>query len=203
MTKAKKKEMRKYIFAMTCMALIMAMASCKKKQEAKPEGPQPTAFEKAMTENDTAAVKELIDKFFRYAIAKDYAEAASMLCRNDRATKGNTEPLDNEGMEKVRKTLQVFPPIDYSIEYIKFNKYNKNEVLCNVIMSKTEDGRPLATTKMFFKPVHNMNGWHLCVMDTKLGDKGVVDPHKRDSVKRNYDKKEAAKAAADSAKNAK
>lgn len=176
---------------------MLAVVSCQKKGQ-KSEGPEPTRFEQAMTEKDTTAVKALIDKFFGYAIAKDYAESAAMLYRNDVGTNG-TEPLDNDGMQKVINTLKVFQPIDYSIEYIKFNSYKKNEVLCNIIMSRTEDGRPLATSKMFFKPVHNMNGWHLCVMDTKNGDKGVVDPHKRDSVKRNFDKKEAAKAAAKAA----
>ena len=199
MTKAKKTEMRKYIFAMTCMALIMAMASCKKTQEAKPEDLQSTKFENAMTEKDTLAVKELIDKFFRFAIAKDYDGAASMLYRNDLERNGKAWPLIDEEKEKVKKTLQVFPPMDYSIEYIKFNKYKENEVLCNVIMSKTEDGKPLATTKMFFKPVNNMGIWYLCLMDKKHGDRGVVKPEKRDSVRKAYKAKEAQKAAAKAA----
>ena len=178
------------------MALIMAMASCKKKQETKPEGPQPTAFEKAMTEKDTTAVKELIDEFFRFAIAKNFDGAADMLYRNDLERSGRVWPLIDEEKERVKKTLQVFHPMDYSIEYIKFNRYKKNEVLCNVIMSKTEDGKPLATTKMFFKPVNNMGKWYLCLMDKKHGDRGVVKPEKRDSVKRAYKAKEAQKAAA-------
>ena len=187
--------MRKFIFSIVCLAMIMAMASCKKKQETKPEGPQPTAFENAMTEKDTTEVKELIDQFFRFAIAKNYEGATGMLYRNDLERRGRVWPLIDEEKERVKKTLKVFPPIDYSIEYIKFNRYKQNEVLCNVIMSKTDDGRPLATTKMFFKPVNNMGIWYLCLMDRKHGDMGVVRPEKRDSVRKAYKAKEAQKAA--------
>lgn len=187
--------MRRIVFAIICVALLLAVASCRKKQENKPEGPQPTSFEAVMTESDSTAVKKLIDVFFQHAMKKELDEAAAMIYRNDLESSGRVFPLSEEEYNGVKKTLQVFSPIGYSIEYIKFNTYKKNEVLCNVVMSKSPDGRPLVTTKMFFKPVKTLGTWYLCLMDSGNGDKGVVKPADRDSLKRVYRAKEAQKAA--------
>lgn len=188
--------MRKCFYVILCVAFIMSVASCGRKQETRSQGPEPTSFEKAMTEKDTLAVESLIDQFFQHAIRKEYSEAAAMIYRNDLERSGKAYPLSGEEMALVCKRLQIFPPIDYSIEYIKFNKYKKNEVLCNVVMSKTPDGRPLATTKMFFKPVNNLGTWYLCLMNTDYGDKGVVKPGERDSLQRVYKAKAAQREAA-------
>ena len=40
-----------------------------------------------------------------------------------------------------------------------------------------------------FKPVNYMGYCGLCLTNTGYGDKGVVDPNKRDSVEKNYQKK--------------
>lgn len=165
------------------------MYSCKGKKD-QSKGPQPTKFELGMTNKDSVAVKTLVDRFFRYAISKDYASAAAMIYRNDNTGNGLAELLDNKEMQKVRAMLESIPIVSYKIEYIKFNEYNANEVLCNVVMYEAHDDVPAATTKMFFKPVHSVDGWVLCLMNTEYGDKGVVRPNKRDSVEKDFAKKE-------------
>lgn len=170
---------------------VLSLVSCKDKP--KQQGPAPTAFEEGMTAKDTAAVKNLLDKFFTYAIDKDFSEAAGMLYRNDNNEKQRPELLDNEEMAKVRGMLESIPMVDYEIEYIKFNDHAKNEVLCNVIIAKAHDDIPAIKTKMFFKPVKTMNKWVLCLMNTEYGDKGVVDPDKRDSVEKAYANKDSTR----------
>jgi len=185
------------------LAVVFLFAACKKKQQ-QPQGPQPTEFEQGMAEKDTAAVKELIDKFFAYAIEKNYSEAAGMLCHNDHTEKEYVpEPLDNEAMESVRNMLKSIPMVGYEIEYIKFNKATENEVLCYVVIAEAHDDIPAIKTKMFFKPVRSSGQWYLCLMNSAAGDRGVVDPHKRDSVKRSYAAQEQHKKTSEQAEKAK
>lgn len=176
--------------------LILSLGSCKKKKEQ--TGPEPTQFEKVMTSKDTADVKGLIDEFFQYAKDKKFSEAAGMLCRNDNTGEDHKpEALDNEQMAKVRAMLESIPMVDYEIEYIKFNENIDNEVLCNVIIAKAEGDMPAVKTKMFFKPVRSMGQWYLCLMNSEYGDKGVVDPYKRDSMEKDYATKDSTVRKAD------
>lgn len=177
------------LWALVCVfALIFMFAGCKSKKE-KPQ-PQKTEFEQGMTAKDTLAVKQLVDKFFSYAKSKNFAEAAAMLYRNDLDKKGEPQQLNNEEMAEVRNMLESIPMVDYKIEYIKFDEYYANEVLCRVIIKKAEGDMPDITTKMFFKPVDYMGNWVLCLTNTEYGDKGVVKPDKRDSVERSYMKQQ-------------
>lgn len=177
------------LWALVCVfALIFMFAGCKSKKE-KPQ-PQKTEFEQGMTAKDTLAVKQLVDKFFGYAKSKNFAEAAAMLYRNDLDKKGEPQQLNNEEMAEVRNMLESIPMVDYKIEYIKFDEYYANEVLCRVIIKKAEGDMPDITTKMFFKPVDYMGNWVLCLTNTEYGDKGVVKPDKRDSVERSYMKQQ-------------
>lgn len=139
-----------------------------------------------MTAQDTSAVIELVNKFFTFAKEKKFSEAAAMLCRNDTTEGHLPEPLDNVEMDKVKAMLESIPMVDYEIEYIKFDEFYANEVLCNVIIKEAEGDIPAIKTKMFFKPVDTADGWVLCVMNTEYGDKGVVDPYKRDSMEKDY-----------------
>lgn len=175
--------------------LLISMYSCKGKKE-QPQGPQPTKFELGMTNEDSMAVKTLVDHFFKYAMKKDFTSAAGMIYRNDKTGNGLAELLDNKEMQKVKAMLESIPIVDYKIEYIKFNEYDANEVLCNVVMYEAHDDVPAATTKIFFKPVHSVDGWVLCLMNTEYGDKGVVRPNRRDSVEKDYAHKDSLKAAA-------
>ena len=179
------------LLALICVfALVFVFAGCKSKKE-KPQS-QKTEFEQGMTAKDTLAVKELVDKFFSYAKSKNFDEAAAMLYRNDLDKKGEPQQLDNEEMAEVKTMLESIPMVDYKIEYIKFDEYYANEVLCHVIIKKAEGDMPDITTKMFFKPVDYMGNWVLCLTNTEYGDKGVVRPDKRDSVERAYRKQQKA-----------
>lgn len=181
----------KFFLFLLISVLVFSLGSCKKKV---PQGPEPTGFEKSMKSEDTIAVKKLVDKFFTYVKSKDFDEAAAMLYRNDEGNQHKAELLDNEQMEYVKGMLRSIPMVNYEIEYIKFDEAYENEVLCNVIIAEAHDDMPAMKTKMFFKPIKVLNNWALCLMNTEYGDKGVVKPDKRDSVRKDYAHKDSLKA---------
>ena len=185
----------KIVILLFVSALMLSLSSCNSCSSKKKEvqGPPPTDFEKGMTAKDTTAVKELVDQFFAYAKEKNFTEAAGMLYRTTEDS-DEPQPLNNDEMAEVKKMLETFPMVDYRIEYIKFSDSEENEVLCSVIMQKAEGDMPEMSTKMFFKPVNYMGNWVLCLINTGYGDKGVVDPNKRDSVEKNYQKKVKAES---------
>ena len=185
----------KIVILLFVSALMLSLSSCNSCSSKKKEvqGPPPTDFEKGMTAKDTTAVKELVDQFFAYAKEKNFTEAAGMLYRTTEDS-DEPQPLNNDEMAEVKKMLETFPMVDYRIEYIKFSDSEENEVLCSVIMQKAEGDMPEMATKMFFKPVNYMGNWVLCLTNTGYGDKGVVDPNKRDSVEKNYQKKVKAES---------
>lgn len=166
-------------------ALALALGGCRGKQK-EDRGPQKTEFEQGMKSKDTLAVTQLVDRFFGYVKAKDFAEAAGMLYRNDRDRKGEPQQLDNEEMADVRAMLESVPMVSYRIEYIKFDEYYQNEVLCRVVIKEAQDGMPEISTKMFFKPVNYLGNWVLCLTNSAYGDRGVVSPDKRDSLEKAY-----------------
>lgn len=181
-----------FLFLLFLSALfVFSLDSCKKKD--KQQGPQPTEFEQAMSAKDTLEVKQLVDKFFTYVKTKNFTEAAAMLYRNDEGEDHEATQLDNEEMAKVRGMLQAVPMVNYEIEYIKFDESYANEVLCNVIIAEAHDDMPAMKTKMFFKPIKVMGQWGLCLMNTEYGDRGVVKPDKRDSVERDYARKDSTR----------
>ena len=185
----------KIVILLFVSALMLSLSSCNSCSSKKKEvqGPPPTDFEKGMTAKDTTAVKELVDQFFAYAKEKNFTEAAGMLYRTTEDS-DEPQPLNNDEMAEVKKMLETFLMVDYRIEYIKFSDSEENEVLCYVIMKKAEGDMPEMSTKMFFKPVNYMGNWVLCLTNTGYGDKGVVDPNKRDSVEKNYQKKVKAES---------
>ena len=185
----------KIVILLFVSALMLSLSSCNSCSSKKKEvqGPPPTDFEKGMTAKDTTAVKELVDQFFAYAKEKNFTEAAGMLYRTTEDS-DEPQPLNNDEMAEVKTMLETFPMVDYRIEYTKFSDSEENEVLCSVIMQKAEGDMPEMATKMFFKPVNYMGNWVLCLTNTGYGDKGVVDPNKRDSVEKNYQKKVKAES---------
>ena len=185
----------KIVILLFVSALMLSLSSCNSCSSKKKEvqGPPPTDFEKGMTAKDTMAVKELVYQFFAYAKEKNFTEAAGMLYRTTEDS-DEPQPLNNDEMAEVKTMLETFPMVDYRIEYIKFSDSEENEVLCYVIMKKAEGDMPEMSTKMFFKPVNYMGNWVLCLTNTGYGDKGVVDPNKRDSVEKNYQKKVKAES---------
>ena len=100
-----------------------------------------------MSNKDTLAVEQLIDKFFGYVKNKQYGDAVLMFYRNDTSEDGNPIELNNEEMAETRAMLESIPTVGYKIEYIKFNEYYANEVKCNVIIREAEGNMPVITTK--------------------------------------------------------
>lgn len=172
------------------MLLSVSVISCNSKKEQK--GPQPTEFEMGMTNQDSIAVRGLIDQFFSFVKAKDYTAATEMLYRTSYDNpKTEPQPIDNKEIQEVMGLLKSVPMVDYKIEYIKFNESYDNEVLCTVIINKSKSkDMPDITTKMFFKPMNYLGNWCLGLMNSGSGDQGVVDPAKRDSVKEVYAKEQ-------------
>ena len=185
----------------TCLSLVVALlvallttgiVSCNSKKEQ--QGPQPTEFEMGLTNQDSVAVRGLIDQFFTFVKAKDYAGATQMLYRTSPDDpKAEPQPLDNDGIRQVMQMLKSVPMEGYRIEYMKFNEANNNEVLCYVIIKKGNGkDMPDITTKMFFKPMSYLGQWSLGLMNSEWGDNGIVDPAKRDSMKGEYAKEQGA-----------
>lgn len=183
------------VIAAVALLLTISITSCNSKKEQK--GPQPTEFEVGMTNQDSIAVRGLIDQFFTFVKDKDYAGATQMLYRtplND--PKGQPEPLDNDEISRVMQMLKSVPMEGYKIEYMKFNQSYNNEVLCYVIIKKSDSkDMPDVTTKMFFKPMSYLGQWCLGLMNSEWGDQGVVDPAKRDSLKDEYAKEQKSKTS--------
>lgn len=178
------------LLAVLVMLLSVSVISCNSKKEQK--GPQPTEFEMGMTNQDSIAVRGLIDQFFSFVKANDYAAATEMLYRTSYDNpKTEPQPIDNKEIQEVMGLLKSVPMVDYKIEYIKFNESYDNEVLCTVIIKKSKSkDMPDITTKMFFKPMSYLGQWCLGLMNSEWGDDGVVDPAKRDSVKEVYAKEQ-------------
>lgn len=191
--------MKRRYLCLLLIAAVMAVlfggiTSCNSKKENK--GPQPTEFEVSMTTQDSVAVRGLIDQFFRFVKEKDFAGATQMLYRTELNNEtGEPQPLDNTEIKCVMTLLKAVPMVDYNIEYIKFSESYRNEVLCNVVIKKGNGkDMPDVTTKMFFKPMRWLGQWCLGLMNSESGDRSVVDPHKRDSVEKEYTTEMKAKS---------
>ncbi len=176
---------RIYVLALAAAALLLT-ASCKSDKQ-QPTGPQPTDFERIKTNKDSLEARHLIEQFFKYTAEGDYASAAAMLYTVDvNNPNEDPQPLDNGEIERQMAMLKAVPMIDAKIEYMKFEDFYSNEVMCTVTMAKGLDGAPDVTTKMFFKPVNCLGTWYLCMMNSATGDNTIVNGDKRDSMGLEY-----------------
>ena len=146
-----------------------------------------TEFEESLTNSDSIAVRDLIDKFFTAAINEDYSTAAAMLYKID-PEDVDREPtvLDNEEMKGVKVMLSTLGIISYKIDYIKFHQRYSNEVKCTAIMQEASDYSAEIKTHLYFKPVAFLGNWVLCLMNTSTGDNPIVDDSERDSLEQQY-----------------
>lgn len=146
-----------------------------------------TEFEESLTNSDSIAVRDLIDKFFNAAINEQYSTAAAMLYKMDLTdVDGAPMVLDNEEMDGVKSMLRVLGIKRYKIDYIKFYKYYSNEVKCTAIMQEASDSTTEIKTHLYFKPVAFLGNWVLCLMNTSTGDNPIVDDSERDSLEQQY-----------------
>lgn len=190
--------MRKHNFLSLSLAtlLLTLLAACDPK---KGEGSQengPTAFEQSLNAQDSMAVMSEIDKFFNYLKDKKPYEAAGMLVTIKRGDIDiEAEPLSNQEMEAMVKKFSLIPVIDHKVQYLKFNEFYQNEAEVHITMIKgnEEKGIPDATTKMYLVPVMLSGTWKLAVIDTKSGDRALVKPGQRDSLRTQHMLRERSK----------
>lgn len=193
-------KVRNIPFVLLMFVVVAALFSCH--SDKKEKSSQETDFEQAMGAKDTLAVLKLIDEFFGYAESGQYNEAAMMLYRNDTEKDGTPIPLDNDEMEQVKVMLRSVPMVDYTVEYIKFNEYYANEVLCKIIIREAEGDIPAITTKMFFKPVFYLGNWVLCLTNTEYGDRRLVPQEQGDSMAEKYKSRKISTSDSDDEVNA-
>lgn len=169
------------VFLLTISPLFMT--SCKDKPKPNPQ----TTFEQSMTNKDSVAVTGLVNVFFQLAESGRYAEAASMLFKNNVDTVyDEPQPLDNKDMEKVKTLLSSLPIKSHTIDYIKFKEVYENEVKCTAIIMEAHDNIPEVKTVFYFKPVSYLGKWKLCLVDSHHGDQTVIKANKKDSMQNEY-----------------
>lgn len=176
-----------YLFIFAISVLFTSCSSCSHKDQVDPLD-IPTEFEEQLTVKDTNEVKAVIDKFMTHIKNEEYYDAASMVFRQEHKSKDQIEPreLNDAEMDRLVAIYKLFPVVDYNIEYMRFREEGLNEVCINVIMQKGQNGKPDATSKMYFNPIYFMDGWRLVLDDTHNGTKTFVPVQKRDSMKNVY-----------------
>lgn len=167
-----------------CGALFLSGCKDKPKRQVQ----QFTEFEQKLTNADSTEVARLIEQFFQYAEQGKVSEAAGMLYKTENdSLAAEPQPLDNEGMAKVRALLNSLPIRSHVIDYMKFGETDKNEVKCTALIAPAHDGQPEVKTAFYFKPVKYYDSWKLCIYDTNSGDQTLVAGNKKDSLSREFD----------------
>lgn len=181
----------------TALFLAIGLSACSSKKEEVKNAPNaPTEFEQAIDGNDSTAVVAEIDKFYGFLKEQKPYEAAAMLVKVKEGAGGmEVEELDNKALEETVKSLKLISVVEHKIQYIKFHEYYKNEAEVHVTMIKGDasQGIPDATTKMYLVPVMMGGNWKLALLDSPSGDRELVNPEKRDSLRNRYRIEEAVR----------
>lgn len=162
--------MRKLTFAFVLTTILLGLSSCqstdKKKVVSEMAQQHANDFVSGLVKEDTAAVKDLVDKFMNFVQNNQYGQAVAMLYKLDLEDAWN-EPLQlsSEEMESTVKMLKQIPVLSYRISNIKFESALKNEVKCAIVMRKGDETASEAVNNWYFKPVNYLGGWRLCLMD--------------------------------------
>lgn len=175
------------------LLLLLAVAgSCTNKQKAD-DGK--TAFERSLTAQDTANVKQLVDSFFQLLESGEAGQAAAMLYQKpDSDAYGEPTLLDNENLGNMELMLGSLPIIGHRIDYIKFSQTYANEVKVTAIIAEADGDMPEVSTVFYFRPIDYLGGWRLCMMDTNTGAGSIMDKAAKDSVERSYGEAESAQS---------
>lgn len=170
------------------LLLALSLLGCKSNKP-KEATQQFTSFEQDMNNQDSAEVIRLVDLFFQYAERGQVSEAAGMLYQVNSEKEGSEpQPLDNEGLEKMKGLLKSLPIQSHNVDYIKFNESDKNEVKCTAIIAPAHDNVPEIKTVFYFNPVKYFDNWKLCVIDTNSGDRTIISGEKKDSMTHEFNK---------------
>ena len=160
-------EKMKKIRILSLLLCIFTLVACgQKKRETECSAKEQSAM--VLSRKDTKAVHELVNQFMTLAKDKKYAEAAAMLYEVDaNDIDQKPQPLDNEGMQRIKMLLQIFPVYSYEVNSLKFKEAENNEVKCTISFSET------GKTNWYFKPVRYLGNWRLCMRDSGMGDRSI------------------------------
>lgn len=188
-----------YLLILCITVLFASCSSCSHKDQANVDPLDiPTEFEENLTEVDTSQVKELIDTYMNRIQKGEYYKAAEMVYRQEeKHSQLVPRLLNNDEIERLVKVYKLFPVEDYKIDYMRFREAGLNEVCVSVIMQKGVNGKPDATSKMFFNPIHFHNAWRLVLDDSHQGTDAFVPAAKRDSMRGVYKNSNAGKSDPD------
>ncbi len=182
--------MKKLFFFLCTAALVASVASCSSCSKKDEAAPTQTQFEASMTNADSVAVVAEINKFFDLLKAKDTYGACGMLVKiTEKNGHFEFNELDNQELEERAKTLKLFPVEEYHIDYLKFHEYYKNEAQISVTIAKGDPSKniPDATTKMYLIPVNITGAWKLALLDSREGQRSLVDGDSKDSLSYRYE----------------
>ncbi len=157
-----------FVFVLAALFNLLSCQSADKKQAVVDlSEEQSNDFVSGLVQEDTLAVKELVDRFMTCVQNKQYEQAVVMLYRLDPEDAWN-EPLQlsNEEMNNVVCMLRQIPVLSYRINNIKFETALMNEVKCTIVMREADGTTPEAVNNWYFKPVNYLGGWRLCLMDS-------------------------------------
>jgi len=165
---------------------LTLMTGCKREKTA--QQPVLTDYEQTMTNQDTLAVTQLVDRFFGFIENDQLAEAVAMLYKmNEEDVYQEPQLLDNEQMQKVMNAYRPFLPIrSHRIDYIKFYSAHDNEVKVTAIMEEATADRPEMTTVFYFKPYDYMTNWRLCTFSSDDGNRRIISNAETDSMQQRY-----------------
>lgn len=177
-------KVKQYNFLFLLMvAAAISLGSCKSEKSA---NNQILPYEELVSNKDTVAVVELIDRFFGYAKEGHVSDAAAMLYVSGDGDYDEPMLMDNDEMAQVRQLLETIDIKSYRIDYIKFNEAHNNEVKVTVVMEEGHDGMPDITTAFYFKPQDYLTNWVLCLADSYRGQNAFVDNDSKDSLTQKF-----------------
>lgn len=175
----------KFIFLFLAVLVVVSFGSCKKSDNGN-NALQP--YEELVTNQDTLAVIQLVDRFFGYVMEGHVADAAAMLYVAGDGIYDEPILMDNDEMAEVRQLLETIDVKSYRIDYIKFSEAYNNEVKVTVVMEEAHDGMPEISTAFYFKPQDYLSNWVLCMADSYRGQDAIVDNDSKDSLTQKFQK---------------
>ncbi|MDE6011715.1 MAG: hypothetical protein K2G91_03155, partial [Prevotella sp.] len=143
-------------------------------------------YEELVTNQDTVAVIQLVDRFFGYIMEGHVDDAAAMLYVAGDDIYDEPMLMDNEEMAQVRQLLETIDIQSYRIDYIKFSEAHNNEVKVTAVIEEAHDGMPDITTAFYFKPQDYLTNWVLCLADSYRGQDAIVDNDSKDSLTQKF-----------------
>lgn len=186
----KKKEMKvkqyNFLFLIVFVVAVVSLGGCRSDKPANDNVQPLQPYEELVTNQDTVAVIQLVDRFFGYIMEGHVDDAAAMLYVAGDDIYDEPMLMDNEEMAQVRQLLETIDIQSYRIDYIKFSEAHNNEVKVTAVIEEAHDGMPDITTAFYFKPQDYLTNWVLCLADSYRGQDAIVDNDSKDSLTQKF-----------------